>query len=120
MGDAGAITTNDADLARRMAMFARHGGITKGDHQVEGINSRLDGLQAAVLSVKLRHLPGWTKRRQELARAYGELLGSIDGLELPHTAPDREHVHHLYVVRHEARDALAKHLAAAGIQTVVS
>ena len=120
MGDAGAITTNDADLARRMAMFARHGGIKKGDHEIEGINSRLDGLQAAVLSVKLRHLPAWTKRRQELARAYAELLGAIPGLALPRTAPGREHVHHLYVVRHEQRDALARHLAAAGIQTVVS
>ena len=120
MGDAGAITTNDAELARRMAMFARHGGIRKGDHEIEGVNSRLDGLQAAVLSVKLRHLAAWTKRRQELARAYGELLGSVAGLSLPHTAPGREHVHHLYVVRHEARDALARHLAAAGIQTTVS
>ena len=60
MGDAGAIVTNDAELAERMAMFARHGGLTKGDHQIEGINSRLDGLQAAVLSVKLPHLPRWT------------------------------------------------------------
>ena len=120
MGDAGAITTNDADLARRMAMFARHGGITKGDHEIEGVNSRLDGLQAAVLSVKLRHLTAWTDRRRELAHAYAEALGAVAGLSLPRTASGREHVYHLYVVRHERRDALAKHLAAAGVQTMIS
>lgn len=120
MGDAGAVVTNDADLARRMAMFARHGGLTKGDHQIEGINSRMDGLQAAVLSVKLPHLPNWTRRRQEVARAYGELLGGIDGLTLPIVAAEREAVWHLYVVQHERRDALAKHLAARGVQTVIN
>lgn len=120
MGDAGALTTDDAELARRMATFARHGGITKGEHRIEGINSRLDGIQAAILSVKLRQLAAWTKRRQELARSYAELLGAIDGLTLPVTAPGREHVWHLFVVRHESRDALAKHLFAAGIQTVVN
>ena len=120
MGDAGAVLTPDATLATRMAMFARHGGLTKGDHQIEGINSRLDGLQAAVLSVKLPHLPAWTARRQEVARAYGELLAGIDGLTLPQVAPGREPAWHLYVVQHEQRDALAKHLARRGIQTVVN
>ena len=120
MGDAGALTTNDAGLAQRMARFARHGGLVKGDHQIEGINSRLDGLQAAVLSVKLPHLQGWTARRQEIAHAYAELLGGIDGLSLPQVAGGREHVWHLYVVQHEQRDALAKHLAERGIQTVIN
>ena len=69
MGDAGAVLTDDADLARRMAMLARHGGLTKGDHQIEGINSRLDGLQAAVLGVKLPHLAGWTARRRGSPRS---------------------------------------------------
>jgi dTDP-4-amino-4,6-dideoxygalactose transaminase len=68
MGDAGAITTSHAGLAERMAMFARHGGLTKGDHQIEGVNSRLDGLQAAILSVKLRHLPRWTERASSSPR----------------------------------------------------
>ncbi len=120
MGDAGALLTPDAELARRMAMFARHGGLTKGDHQIEGINSRLDGLQAAVLSVKLPHLPGWTARRQEIARTYAEMLADIDGLTLPYGADGREHVWHLYVVQHDRRDALAKHLADRGIQTAVN
>lgn len=120
MGDAGAVLTADAELASRVAMFARHGGLTKGDHQIEGINSRLDGLQAAVLSVKLPHLQAWTARRKEVARAYGELLAGIDGLTLPHVAAGREPVWHLYVVQHEQRDALARHLAERGIQTVVN
>jgi dTDP-4-amino-4,6-dideoxygalactose transaminase len=120
MGDAGAIVTRDADLARRMAMIARHGGLTKGDHQVEGINSRLDGLQAAVLSVKLPHLRRWTQQRQQIARDYGERLTGIDGLQLPRVAAEREHVWHLYVVQHEQRDALARHLVTRGVQTVVN
>jgi dTDP-4-amino-4,6-dideoxygalactose transaminase len=120
MGDAGAITTDDPDLARKMARFARHGGLTKGSHEIEGINSRLDGLQAAILSVKLRHLPAWTAERQRVAHAYDKKLVNIAGLRLPMVMPDRRHVYHLYVIRHEARDALAKYLAAAGIQTVVN
>lgn len=120
MGDAGAIVTSDADLARRMAMFARHGGLTKGDHQIEGINSRLDGIQAAVLSAKLTHLPHWTASRQELAAEYARLLGRNDAVVLPRTAPGREHVWHLYAVRHEQRDVLARHLAERGIQTVIN
>jgi dTDP-4-amino-4,6-dideoxygalactose transaminase len=120
MGDAGALCTNDKALADRMGMFARHGGLVKGDHQIEGINSRLDGLQAAILSVKLPHLAGWTARRQQIAGEYAALLGDIGGVTLPVSAPSREHVYHLYVIRHENRDALAKHLQANGIQTVVN
>ncbi len=120
MGDAGAITTNDAALAERMAMFARHGGINKGDHQIEGVNSRLDGLQAAVLSVKLPHLQAWTHRRQEIARRYDQLFEGNTAVIRPTAPAEREHVYHLYVIRHEQRDALAKHLGARGIQTVIS
>src|SRR5262249_52050266 len=70
MGDAGAVVTNDDALAERMAMLARHGGLVKHQHQIEGINSRLDGLQAAILSAKLTYLPAWTRARQEAARVY--------------------------------------------------
>ena len=101
-------------------MFARHGGLKKGDHQIEGINSRLDGLQAAILSVKLKRLGEWTRVRQHLAAQYGRLLANVDGVTLPVVAPGREHVYHLYVIRHEERDRLARHLAALGIQTVVN
>lgn len=120
MGDAGAVVTNDAVLADRMTMFARHGGLTKGDHRIEGINSRLDGLQAAILSAKLPHLAGWTRRRQDVAAEYSRLLSQIPELTLPITADGREHVYHLYVVRHENRDSLARHLNTRGIQTVIN
>lgn len=120
MGDAGAIVTNDADLARRMAMFARHGGLTKGDHQIEGINSRLDGLHAAILNVKLERLPEWTRARQTMAARYSEHLGTLSGLTLPKTSAGCEHVYHLYVVRHAKRDALAAFLKSRGIQTVIN
>ncbi len=120
MGDAGAVVTNDDALADRMAMFARHGGLTKGDHRIEGINSRMDGLQAAVLSVKLPYLQNWTRRRQEIAGEYGRLLSSSPGLSLPYVEGYREHVYHLYVVQHERRDALAKHLSDRGVQTVIN
>jgi dTDP-4-amino-4,6-dideoxygalactose transaminase len=119
MGDAGAITTDDAGLARRMARFARHGGIVKGIHEIEGINSRLDGLQAAILGVKLRHLAGWTKARQAAARRYDMLLAS-NAVRIPPVAEEREHVYHLYVIEHEDRDGLAKHLGDDGIQTVIN
>jgi dTDP-4-amino-4,6-dideoxygalactose transaminase len=120
MGDAGAIVTNDAVLAERMAMFARHGGLRKGEHRIEGINSRLDGLQAAILSVKLPHLAAWTAARQRIAAAYTDKLADLPELETPHVAAGREAVWHLYVVRSERRDALAKHLSDAGVQTVVN
>lgn len=120
MGDAGALTTNDAALADRMAMFARHGGLNKGDHRIEGINSRLDGLQAAVLSVKLEHLPAWTEKRRALAAEYTRALAGVAGVKTPVVKAGRDPVWHLYVVRHERRDALAAHLGARGIQTAVN
>ena len=120
MGDAGAIVTNDAALAERMATFARHGGLTKGSHQIEGINSRLDGLQAAVLSVKLPRLRDWTRRRQEVATEYLRRLHGNGEFDLPVVADGREHVWHLFVIRHEQRDGLAKHLAGHGIQTAIN
>jgi dTDP-4-amino-4,6-dideoxygalactose transaminase len=120
MGDAGAVCTNDEALAQRMGMFARHGGLNKGDHQIEGINSRLDGLQAAILSVKLKYLASWTSRRQSLAKNYQLLLDGIKDTVLPTTASGREHVYHLYVIRHEKRDVLAAQLNRLGIQTVIN
>lgn len=120
MGDAGALTTQDSALAERMAMFARHGGLKKGDHRMEGINSRLDGLQAAILSVKLGYLPEWTRARRALAKQYDTLLSECAGMITPTVREDREHVYHLYVIQHERRDALAAHLAADGIQTVIN
>jgi dTDP-4-amino-4,6-dideoxygalactose transaminase len=120
MGDAGAIVTNDGALAERMAMLARHGGLIKHQHQIEGINSRLDGMQAAILSAKLPHLQEWTRARQDAAKVYDASLGQIEDVVVPEVGPDRTHVYHLYTVQHPRRDALAAHLNAHGVQTAIN
>ena len=117
-GDAGCLVTNRDDLAEWCGTYARHGG--KGEHVMEGINSRLDGLQAGVLNVKLPHLAAWTEARRKVAARYDQLLAGIPDLVTPAVAPDCEHVYHLYVVRTSRRDALKKHLAEAGIATVLN
>jgi dTDP-4-amino-4,6-dideoxygalactose transaminase len=117
-GDAGCVVTNDDRLADWMALFARHGG--KGDHVIEGINSRMDGIQAAVLNAKLPHLPEWNELRRRVATRYEELLQDVENIITPKTAIKREHVYHLYVVRTENRDALREHLMNAGISTVIN
>jgi dTDP-4-amino-4,6-dideoxygalactose transaminase len=120
MGDAGAVVTNDQALAEKMAMFARHGGLKKGDHKIEGINSRLDGIQAAILSVKLPHLYKWTAQRQERALRYSDKLSSVSSIKIPTIAEGREHAWHLYVVKSSERDALADCLSRGGVQTVIN
>lgn len=120
MGDAGAVVTNDGALAEHIAMLARHGGLTKHQHQIEGINSRLDGLQAAILSAKLPHLAAWTEARQEAAKVYDAGLNQIENVKVPQLAPGREHVYHLYTIKHPRRAALAAHLNANGVQTAVN
>jgi dTDP-4-amino-4,6-dideoxygalactose transaminase len=117
-GDAGCIVTNDDRLAEWMATFARHGG--KGNHVMEGINSRLDGLQAAILNVKLSHLEGWTHARRKVAERYDKLLNSVGDVITPKVGLDRDHVYHLYVIRTEQRDSLRSHLTEAGIATVLN
>lgn len=120
MGDAGAITTNDEALAKHMAAFARHGGLVKGDHQMEGINSRLDGLQAAILRVKLPHLVNWTERRRAAAARYDALLADVPGITTPAQVEGREHVYHLYVIETDERDRIAADLKARGVPTVIN
>ncbi|MCG2671584.1 DegT/DnrJ/EryC1/StrS family aminotransferase [Bradyrhizobium sp. GCM10023182] len=119
-GDAGAVVTGDAALAEHMTMLARHGGLVKHKHLIEGINSRLDGMQAAILSAKLRHLQAWTKARQDAAAVYDAGLNQLDGVEVPRVAPDRNHVYHLYTIKHRKRDALAAYLAENGVQTAIN
>jgi dTDP-4-amino-4,6-dideoxygalactose transaminase len=105
-------------LADWMATYARHGG--KGEHVMEGINSRLDGLQAAILNVKLPHLAAWTASRRRVAARYDELLRGVGDVVTPAISPQRDHVYHLYVICTAKRDALRKHLAEAGIATVLN
>lgn len=118
MGDAGCIVTRDPQLAEFCATYARHGG--KNEHVMEGINSRMDGLQAAILNVKMPHLARWTAERRALAARYTARLREIPGVTVPVERPGCEHVYHLYVIRHERRDALREHLARRGIATVLN
>ena len=118
LGDAGCIVTNDGQLAEWCALYARHGG--KGNHVIEGINSRLDGIQAAVLNVKLPHLPAWTAARRKHAAAYTSLLSRLEEVVVPRETADTEHVYHLYVVRSGRRDELRSYLKQNGIGTVIN
>jgi dTDP-4-amino-4,6-dideoxygalactose transaminase len=120
MGDAGAVVTNDSALAEYMTMLARHGGVIKHQHRIEGINSRLDGMQAAILSAKLPHLPDWTRARQDAAKIYDAGLNQIEDVVVPSIAADRTHVYHLYTIKHPRRDALAAHLGANRVQTAIN
>jgi dTDP-4-amino-4,6-dideoxygalactose transaminase len=117
-GDAGCVVTNDNQLAEWMTTFARHGG--KGDHVMEGINSRMDGIQAAILNAKLPYLCRWTKARRQVAGRYDELLDDLAQVVTPKVSADREHVYHLYVIRVENRDMLREYLRRAGVSTVVN
>lgn len=117
-GDAGCVVTNDDRLAEWMTTFARHGG--KGDHVMEGINSRMDGLQAAILNAKLPHLPAWTEARRCVAACYNGLLEQVGDVITPKVESDRDHVYHLYVIRTENRDALRDYLTEAEISTVLN
>ena len=119
LGDAGAVTTNDAGLAHQVQVLRNYGSQQKYYNEVVGYNSRLDELQAALLRTKLPHLPEWTAQRQQVAAWYDEQLAGIAGLRLPHTAPGATHVYHLYVVHHDRRDALQQHLTEQGIGTLI-
>ena len=116
-GEAGAVTTNSAEMARQMRMLRDHGQAKKYYHNVEGYNGRLDALQAGLLSVKLRHLSEWNRQRQEAASRYDQMLSSADTVVAPHSPSWSRPVHHLYVVRVADREALQKHLADSQIDT---
>lgn len=118
-GDAGAVVTNDDALANKMRLFANHGALEKHKHIMEGINSRLDSLQAAILNVKLRHLEKWNGQRLKNALLYNQLLSDIPEISVPKIRQEAKHVFHLYVIRTQKREALIKYLSQAGIQTQI-
>jgi dTDP-4-amino-4,6-dideoxygalactose transaminase len=118
-GDAGCIITNDDDFALKCKMYARHGALKKHQHTMEGINSRLDGLQAAILSAKLPFILEWTKLRNEKAANYNKLLAPISEIELPKVRNNTMHSYHLYVIKSKKRDELAKYLKENGIETAI-
>lgn len=116
-GDAGAVTTDDPELARTVRMLGSHGSERKYAHELLGFNSRLDAVHAVVLSAKLRRLEDWNMRRRAIAVAYGALLHDLDELTLPVVAEGNDHVWHLYVIRVRDRERVAAELAEAGVET---
>jgi dTDP-4-amino-4,6-dideoxygalactose transaminase len=113
-GDAGAVLTNSAEASARMRMIRDHGSPRKYEHEILGFNSRMDALQAVVLSAKLRRLDKWNEGRRTAAARYDEMLAEIPGVTLPRTLAGNEHVWHLYVVRVPNRDRVLQELQAAG------
>jgi len=109
-GEAGAVVTNNAELAKTMRMFRDHGQSKKYYHSIIGWNARMDGFQGAVLSVKLKHLPAWTEGRRKNAALYGRLLAGVKNIILPTEASYGKHVYHIYAIRAQSRDALIKAL----------
>jgi dTDP-4-amino-4,6-dideoxygalactose transaminase len=117
-GEAGAVTTNDADLAKRVRVLRDHGQAQKYYHDMEGYNGRLDSIQAGILRVKLRHLSQWNERRRECASRYQELLGAAsEAIRIPFEPSWSKAVFHLYVIQVQKREQLQKHLGEAGIGT---
>lgn len=116
-GDGGAITTNDETIAKKCRMIANHGRISKYNHEFEGRNSRLDGLQAAILSVKLKRLHEWTEKRIAVADYYLKNLKNVKEIILPVRQDWAKQVYHLFVIRTEKRDELKAFLADEGVQS---
>jgi dTDP-4-amino-4,6-dideoxygalactose transaminase len=117
-GDGGAVVTDDAQLAGRVAALRNYGSGKRYKHEIQGGNSRLDELQAALLRVKLRHLDDWNARRRARARLYASLLPG-SRLTLPSEPPTSEHAWHLFVIRTAQRDALQRFLEARGVGTLI-
>lgn len=120
-GDGGALFTQDEGLAKKMRMLANHGQSAKYQHEIIGVNSRLDTIQAAILRVKLTWLDHWTKTKQMLASVYDELLKPIDGLEIPYKNDHSTHVYHQYTikVKEGKRDGLKLWLHQSGIESMI-
>lgn len=119
LGDAGAVTANDSELAHQIRMLRNYGSEVKYHNEVIGYNKRLDEMQAAFLSVKLKYLETWTAARQTIAAQYLSALQGVGDLILPKTQPNATHVYHLFVVRTNHRDELAAYLEDNGIGTLI-
>jgi dTDP-4-amino-4,6-dideoxygalactose transaminase len=116
-GEAGAVTTNDEGIARKVRTLRDHGQATKYYHDMEGYNGRLDAIQAGFLTVKLRHLDAWTAGRQAAAKRYDDHLARVDGIVAPFQPESSRAVYHLYVIRVKDRTGLQKHLSSCKIDT---
>jgi dTDP-4-amino-4,6-dideoxygalactose transaminase len=118
-GDAGAVTTNEGGLAHRIRLLRNYGSEVKNVHELKGANSRLDPIQAAILSAKLCHLDVWQERRQGIADLYAEAFAGLNSAATPTAAPGARHAWHLYVMQFERRDTVAAALTNVGIGTAV-
>jgi dTDP-4-amino-4,6-dideoxygalactose transaminase len=118
-GEAGAVVTNHDEAARHMRVFRDHGQTQKYHHHVIGWNARMDGIQAAILSVKLKHLPVWTEHRRRNAAAYARLLRGVPGVMTPVEADYATHVYHVYAIRAAERDHLLRKMLEYGVQCLV-
>jgi dTDP-4-amino-4,6-dideoxygalactose transaminase len=118
LGDGGAVTTDNPDLAERIRLLRNYGSRVKYVNELKGVNSRLDPIHAAAMRVKLKYLDAWNERRRALATYYLEALQDT-GLTLPQTAPYAEHVWHIFPVLSPQRDALQKYLAERGVGTLI-
>lgn len=118
-GDAGAVMTDDAEIAAFVRNVAAHGSSVKYVHDRIGMNARLDAVQAPVLRAKLRRLDGWNAARRAAAARYGELLGDVDGVRTPVVRPGNEDVWHLYVVQVDDRDRVLTELNGAGVGAAI-
>ncbi|HUC79664.1 MAG TPA: DegT/DnrJ/EryC1/StrS family aminotransferase [Flavisolibacter sp.] len=118
-GDAGCIITNDDEMAARFRMYANHGALIKHQHEMEGINSRMDGLQAAILTAKLPYILQWTEQRIKNAAVYDKHLEGISGIEIPKVRPNSKHTYHLYVIKAQRRNELMAYLKEKGIETAI-
>ncbi|HSZ25811.1 MAG TPA: DegT/DnrJ/EryC1/StrS family aminotransferase [Cytophagaceae bacterium] len=119
IGDGGAVTTNDEALAKKAELLRNYGSETKYQNEIEGYNSRLDEIQAAVLNIKLNYLDQWNEERIRLAHYYTSQLSSIKNLYTPASEKDTKHIFHLYVVRVQNREKLIAHLSNLSIQTAI-
>ena len=122
-GDGGAVVTSNQGVAEKIKLLRNHGGKQKYFYVINGYNSRLDSIQAAILRIKLRYLEDWVKQRCQKASLYCRLLGGVDGIELPYISPDIRHVFNYYTIRlrnsRVSRDKLQEYLQAKGISTAI-
>ncbi len=119
LGDGGAITTNDKNYAQEAAQYANYGSAVKYEHDVLGVNSRLDSLQAAFLSIKLKQLDNWNKERQQIANRYKEHLKGVAHIQWQKVSDEYEHVYHLLTILTEQRSELQSYLQQQGVQTII-
>ncbi len=118
-GDAGCLVTDNKNLFKKAYLYSKHGGFKKNQHLILGINSRMDGIQAAVLNSKLKHIDNFNLKRKKLAFLYTKLLEGVGDLILPSIKKDRDHVFHLFVIKTKKRNMLKKYLHSKNIQCLI-